>query len=89
MPLVRQGGALVAMKGSSAQDEVDASTVELRRHGAGAVDVLTLGADQIDPPTTVIRVEATRLSRLGWDAAERERGHDGKRASGRRKGRRR
>jgi 16S rRNA (guanine527-N7)-methyltransferase len=89
MPLVRQGGALVAMKGSSARDEVDASTAELRKHGAGAVDVLTLGADQIDPPTTVIRVEATRLSRLGWDAAERERGHHGKRASGRRKGRRR
>ena len=89
MPLVRQGGVLVAMKGSSAQQEVDACAAELRRHGAGAVDVLTLGADQIDPPTTVIRVEATRPSRLGWDAAERERGHDGKRASGRRKGRRR
>ena len=76
MPLVRQGGALVAMKGSSAQEEVDAAAAELRRHGAGAVEVLTLGAGQIDPPTTVIRVEATRPSRLGWDAAERERGHD-------------
>ena len=89
MPLVRQGGVLVAMKGSSAQEEVDASLADLRRHDAGAVDVLSLGADQIDPPTTVIRVEATRPSRLGWDAAERERGQDGKRASGRRKGRRR
>jgi 16S rRNA (guanine527-N7)-methyltransferase len=89
MPLVRQGGSLVAMKGSSAQQEVDASAAELQRHGAGAVEVLVLGAGQIDPPTTVVRVEATRPSRLGWDAAERERGQDGTRASGRRKGRRR
>ena len=73
MPLVRQGGALVAMKGASAADEVAASARELRRHGAGAVEVLTYGVGQIDPPTTVIRVEATRPSRLGWDTAEHER----------------
>ena len=89
MPLVRQGGALLAMKGSSAEEEVARSGSDLRRHGAGVVEVLTLGAGQIHPPTTVIRVEATRPSRLGWDAAERERGQHGTRASGRRKGRRR
>jgi 16S rRNA (guanine527-N7)-methyltransferase len=89
MPLVRQGGALLAMKGSSAEEEVAESGPDLRRHGAGVVEVLTLGAGQIDPPTTVIRVEGTRPSRLGWDAAERERGQHGTRASGRRKGRRR
>jgi len=89
MPLVRQGGALLAMKGSSAEEEVAGSGPDLRRHGAGVVEVLTLGDGQIDPPTTVIRVEATRPSRLGWDAAERERGQHGTRASGRRKGRRR
>jgi 16S rRNA (guanine527-N7)-methyltransferase len=65
MPLVRQGGALVAMKGASAHDEVEAAGSQLRRHGAGTVDVLTLGAGVIDPPTTVVRVEATRPSRLG------------------------
>jgi 16S rRNA (guanine527-N7)-methyltransferase len=68
MPLVRQGGALVAMKGASAADEVAEAATELRRHGAGRVEVLTLGLGVIDPPTTVVRVEATRPSRLGWDA---------------------
>jgi 16S rRNA (guanine527-N7)-methyltransferase len=89
MPLVRQGGHLVAMKGSSAQDEVDASARELRRHGAGLVEVLTYGDGEIDPPTTVVRVEATRPSRLGWDAAEQVRRDSGSASRSRaRKGRR-
>jgi len=89
MPLVRQGGHLLAMKGSSAGEEIAASSEELTRHGAGTIEVLTVGDGVIDPPTTAVRVEATRPSRLGWDAAERERGHTGSRGSGRRKGRRR
>jgi 16S rRNA (guanine527-N7)-methyltransferase len=67
MPLVRQGGHLVAMKGSAAGEEVEAARATLQRHGAGAVEVLSLGMGRIDPPTTVVRVEATRPSRLGWD----------------------
>jgi 16S rRNA (guanine527-N7)-methyltransferase len=89
MPLVRQGGHLLAMKGSSVRDEIAAGSAELTKHGAGDVDVLAVGEGVIDPPTTAVRVEATRPSRLGWDAAERERGHTGSRGSGRRKGRRR
>lgn len=69
MPLVRRGGALVAMKGASAADEVAAAGAELRRHGVGTVEVLILGVGVIDPPTTAVRVEATGPSRLGWDAA--------------------
>jgi 16S rRNA (guanine527-N7)-methyltransferase len=65
MPLVRQGGALVAMKGASAEDEVAAAEPQLRKHGAGAVVVEALGQDVLDPPTTVVRVEATRMSGLG------------------------
>src|SRR4051794_10141941 len=38
MPLVRPGGVLVAMKGSSAQEEVDAAVAELRNHGSGKVE---------------------------------------------------
>jgi 16S rRNA (guanine527-N7)-methyltransferase len=67
MPLVRQGGHLVAMKGSSAREEVEAARAALQRHGAGSVEVLSLGTGRIDPPTTVVRVEATRPSRLGWN----------------------
>lgn len=58
MPLVAPGGALVAMKGSSVRDEIEAARKRLRTHRAGAVAVLVLGADVIDPPTTVVRVEA-------------------------------
>ena len=67
MPLVREGGHLVAMKGSSAHEEIDAARTTLQRHGAGLVEVLSLGIGRIDPPTTVVRVEATRPSRLRWN----------------------
>ncbi len=73
MPLVRQGGALVAMKGASAADEVEASRKELHRHGAGSVRVFTCGEGVIDPPTTVVRVEATRPSALGLAPAKKKR----------------
>jgi 16S rRNA (guanine527-N7)-methyltransferase len=87
MPLVRQGGALVAMKGSTAQAEVEAATADLVRHGAGAVTVTTYGQGVVDPPTTVVRVEATRPSRIGWDVASRP-ARDARPGSRRRKGRR-
>ncbi len=68
LPLVRRGGWLVAMKGSSVHDEIVAAERTLRRHGAGTVDVLTLGEGLIDPPTTVVRVEAVRSTPLGLGA---------------------
>ncbi len=67
LPLVRRGGALVAMKGASAEDEIAAASGALAKLGAGTVEVLRLGVGVIDPPTTVVRVVATRESRLGWD----------------------
>jgi 16S rRNA (guanine527-N7)-methyltransferase len=73
MPLVREDGVLVAMKGATAADELRAAGSELRRHGAGRSEVVLLGADIIDPPTTVVRVEAGGPSRLGWAPTERER----------------
>lgn len=68
MPLVRQGGSLVAMKGASVREEIAAAEQALSTYGAGRVEVLTLGTGLIDPPTTVLRVEATRPSRLGLAA---------------------
>lgn len=75
MPLVRQGGELVAMKGSSIHEEIERATGTLRKLGAGAVRVELLGAGVVDPPTTVVRVEATGRSALGWaDARALRRG---------------
>lgn len=65
MPLVREGGYLVAMKGASAAAEVEAAAKDLRKHGAGKVSVEAHGSGLIDPPTTVVRVVGGRPSRLG------------------------
>src|SRR4051794_4366594 len=66
MPLVRRGGELVAMKGASAAEEVAAASSDLAHWGAGAADVLSVGTGVVNPPTTVIRVRATRPSALGY-----------------------
>jgi 16S rRNA (guanine527-N7)-methyltransferase len=65
MPLVRKSGWVLAMKGSSVNDEVVAAEATLRRYGAGEVTVSTYGEGLIDPPTTVLRVGATRSAPLG------------------------
>jgi 16S rRNA (guanine527-N7)-methyltransferase len=88
MPLVRQGGALIAMKGATAAHEVDEARDALASGGADTVEVLTVGDDLINPPTTVIRAEATRPSRLGWDEAQQGRRNPGGSARRQRKGRR-
>lgn len=90
MPLVREGGVLLAMKGSSAADEVAAAATELAAAGAGRVSVETYGAGVVDPPTTAVRVEATRSGRLGWASpvARPRRTRSPGSPSSRRKGRR-
>ena len=69
MPLVRQGGVLVAMKGATVHDEIRTAQNALSQCGAGAVSVETYGSDLIDPPTTVIRVVADGPSQLGLASA--------------------
>lgn len=55
MPLVGRGGELVAMKGSSAADEIEAAQAVLRQHQASAVvEVLSGPADS--STATVVRV---------------------------------
>ncbi len=54
LPLVRQGGVLLALKGRTAKDEVKTATPTLRRLGATTIVVSTYGAD--DNPTTVVEV---------------------------------
>lgn len=67
LPLVRQGGVVLAMKGSSVRDELAEADRELRRFGAGAVSVEQYGDGLVEQPTLVLRVEATRSARLGWE----------------------
>jgi 16S rRNA (guanine527-N7)-methyltransferase len=65
MPLVRQGGEMVAMKGSSVEEEIRVAGPVLAKLGAGAVRVEEYGAGLVDRPTIVVRVETTRVSRVG------------------------
>lgn len=83
MPLVRQGGVLVAMKGSSAREELEAARSVLREVGAGEVDVEEYGTGVVDRPTIVVRVEATRPSQVGLSTMDRRRSGLGGRSKSR------
>lgn len=54
LPLVGRGGAMLAMKGSSAPEELSAAEKELRTLGARRFQVHRLGAELLDPPVTVV-----------------------------------
>lgn len=73
MPLVEPGGSLLAMKGSSAQQEIDDAAVELRRYGARA-EVVTSSVPGASV-TTVVRVVAPVAPEIGWrGSGDRRRG---------------
>ena len=54
LPLVREGGVFLALKGQSAQEEVDSATKVLRKLGATTIVVSTYG--DLEIPTTVVEV---------------------------------
>jgi 16S rRNA (guanine527-N7)-methyltransferase len=56
LPLARPGGELLAIKGSTAADEVAAASAAVARLGAAAVTIHGVGAGLVDPQTTVVRV---------------------------------
>jgi 16S rRNA (guanine527-N7)-methyltransferase len=60
LPLLRDGGELLALKGESAADEVAEARTNLALAGARSVDVVTVGAGVVEPPTTVVRVVGGR-----------------------------
>lgn len=60
LPLLRPGGQLLAVRGAHADEEVAAAVVDLLRLGAEAWEVLVVGAEYVQPPTTVLRVTAGR-----------------------------
>jgi 16S rRNA (guanine527-N7)-methyltransferase len=55
VPLVRTGGELVFMKGINAEREVEAASKAIRKYHLEDVEVLTLGAGQVDEVTRAIR----------------------------------
>jgi 16S rRNA (guanine527-N7)-methyltransferase len=60
LPLTRPGGQVLAMKGSSAKEELEASRRLLGQLGGGEPDVVTIGTNVLDFPTTAVRVLSLR-----------------------------
>lgn len=56
LPLLRGTGELLALKGRSAEQEIEKAQKKLARHGARSTEVLTVGDDLLAEPTTVVRV---------------------------------
>ena len=66
LPLLQPGGAMLAMKGSSAREEVTKARGDLARWRVAGVEVLELGDAKISPQATVIRVRTKQATPLGW-----------------------
>lgn len=60
MPLVRRGGAMVAMKGSRAAEEIEQSSKALKRWSSRPAEIIEVGSGVVDPPTVLVRVVRTR-----------------------------
>lgn len=62
LPLVREHGRMLALKGVSAAEELERDRDALERAGAGNVEVLECGAGLVSTPTLVISAERLRRS---------------------------
>lgn len=56
LPLLRPGGSMLALKGSSVAQELEADRAVLRRLGAVDEVIERFGSGVVDPETTVLRV---------------------------------
>jgi len=79
LPLLLPGGSLLAIKGSSVKEEVEADRAVLRRLGAVDEVIESFGSGILDPETTVLRVV------LGSRTVQRGTGKK-KRSKGKRRG---
>ena len=69
MPLVDAHGAMVAMKGSSIADEIEAAGDVLRDLGCGEPEVSVLGEGVLSSTTVAVRVPWADPSRVSWPLA--------------------
>ena len=60
LPLVRVGGELLAIKGGSASEEVEAAKGVVTALGGAKVDIVSCGVGLLQTPTVVLRVQKSR-----------------------------
>lgn len=85
LPLVRPGGRLVAMKGSSAEREIEEAMTVLRRLQASDARVRTCGGEVLEAPTTIVVVDKSQSAPSALSerlpGLQRGRGAEGERPS--------
>lgn len=59
-PLVQSGGAMIALKGSTAQEEVDRDGQEIDEAGGGPAEVIQVGSPPLAEATYVVRSAKVR-----------------------------
>ncbi|QUX29180.1 16S rRNA (guanine(527)-N(7))-methyltransferase RsmG [Nocardiopsis akebiae] len=78
LPLLREGGSLLALKGEQAEAELAAAEKDVSKLRPSVSDVIRVGRGKVDPATTVVRVTVT-----GGPPAPKARG--GKKKRGRKR----
>ncbi|WP_226361464.1 16S rRNA (guanine(527)-N(7))-methyltransferase RsmG [Pseudonocardia sp. ICBG1142] len=63
LPLLRQGGAMLVLKGASAPDEIARDAAAVRALGGGEPRIHEAGAGVVDPLTTVVEIPRTGAPR--------------------------
>ena len=56
LPLLKGSGELLALKGRSAQEEIEKASKKFSRFGVRSAEVLTVGGELLSEPTTVARL---------------------------------
>ncbi|GAA4595184.1 16S rRNA (guanine527-N7)-methyltransferase [Actinoplanes octamycinicus] len=79
LPLARVGGRLLALKGASAEEEIEENRIAVERLGGGVPEIRLCGAGLIDPPATVVEIVKERDVLVGRARAA---GSGGRRAGG-------
>ncbi len=85
LPLTREGGVVLAMKGASAAQEVTDAADAITGLGGRGAEVITLDHDGLVFPTTVVRVEQGTAGELPWAAAPRTASSRSRRRSAKRR----
>ena len=82
MPLVAPHGVLLAMKGESLEEEIQAAAGTLVALGCGVPEVLELGGQQASSTARAVRVAHADPARVAWRPAAATRAASRRRRSG-------